>query len=121
MYRRLIEAAVLAGLALATADGLSAQQRVPPDQPSIIGDGDEATPPPTPTQPANPPRGRVQTAAPTFEHDPDLDAADQRAPSQMRQPMPAAVAEPTGGGRTRSAARGTDTAAEPGTSSKSGR
>jgi len=33
--------------------------------------------------------------APAFEHDPDLDAADQLAPSQVQQQMPAAVALPT--------------------------
>src|ERR1700691_3823822 len=35
-------------------------------------------------------------AAPAFEHDPDLDAADHRAPSQIEQQMPPAVALPTG-------------------------
>jgi hypothetical protein len=34
--------------------------------------------------------------APAFEHDPDLDAADQLAPSQIEQQMPPAVALPTG-------------------------
>jgi hypothetical protein len=84
-------------------------------------DQDEDTPPATP-QPATPTHGRIQTAAPAFEHDPDLDAADQLAPSQMRQPMPAAVDEPSGGGgRTRAATRGNDAITEPGAAAKSSR
>jgi hypothetical protein len=119
MGRRLLELALITGLALAMANTLSAQQRVPPDQPSIIVDEDQAAAPATSTQPAKPPRGRIQTAAPPFEHDPDLDDADQLAPSQIRQPMPAAVAEPTGSGPTRAAARATDTLTEPGPAARS--
>lgn len=60
--------------------------------------------------------------APAFEPDPNLDAADQLAPSQVRQPMPAAVATPTGGGGgVRAATRATDAAAEPGPEAKPSR
>jgi hypothetical protein len=62
MRGRWIGAALAAGLALALAGSVWAQQ---PKQ------------------------------APAFEHDPDLDAADQLAPSQVQQQMPAAVAVPT--------------------------
>jgi len=84
MHRRWIEAALLAGLAMTTASTLSAQQRQQPPAP-----------------------------APALESDPDLDAADQLAPSQMIQQMPAAVALPSGGRHTRAATRGTDAIAEP--------
>jgi len=120
MYRRLLEAALLGGLAMATAGTLSAQQRVPPGTPSIITDEEENTAPAAP-QPGKPAHGGVQTAAPVFEHDPDLDAADQLAPSQMNQPVPAAVSEPSGASRARAAARGTEAMPEPGTSAKSSR
>ncbi len=40
-------------------------------------------------------RGQKPPAA--FEHDPDLDAADQLAPSQVDQPLPGAVSMPSGG------------------------
>ena len=39
-------------------------------------------------------RAPVQT--PAAEQNPDLDAADQLAPSQVSQPLPAAVPAPTG-------------------------
>jgi len=85
MRRRWVEAALLSSLILAVATGaVPAQQRQQ-----------------LPAQP------------PAIETDPGLDAADQLAPSQMRQPMPAAVAEPTGGGRRRTAPRGGNAAAEP--------
>jgi len=116
MHRRWIEAALIAGLAIGTAGTSPAQQRQAPQpaQPSIMNEDEDAppAPPPPPTKPA---RGRGQTAAPTvFEHDPDLDAADQFAPSQLQGPLPAAVATPTGAERTRAAARGTDAVMEPG-------
>ena len=62
MRGRWIGAALAAGLALASAGSVYAQQR---------------------------------NQTPAFEHDPDLDAADQLAPSQVQQQMPAAVALPT--------------------------
>jgi hypothetical protein len=84
-----------------------AQQRsAGPNQPSIMTEEDG---PSSAEQPARAVRGGGQSQAPAL--DPDLDAADQLAPSQMRQPMPAAVPEPTGTGRAR-ATRGT--ALEPG-------
>jgi hypothetical protein len=64
---------------------------------------------------AKPSRRRGNRPAPAFEHDPDLDAQDQLAPSQVQQQLPDAVAMPSGGGRghTRAAAHGNDAAAEP--------
>jgi len=118
MHRRWIGWALSVGL-LATAGTLSAQQRPPaPAQPSIM-DEDEDTAPATP--PRQPAHGRGQTAAPAFEPDPDLDAADQLAPSQLRQPMPTAVSTPSGGGRVHAATRGADIMAEPGASAKPSR
>jgi hypothetical protein len=67
MRQSWIGAACVAALALSTVGPLYAQQRQP-----------------------------AQKSAPAFEHDPDLDDADQLAPSQVTQPMPAAVAEPSG-------------------------
>ncbi len=93
MHRRWIEAALFVGLAIGTAGALSAQQR----------------------QPVQP------SAAPAFEHDPDLDAADQFAPSQVQGPLPAAVATPSGGPHTRAATRGTDAVMEPGAIARPGR
>jgi hypothetical protein len=85
MYRQWVGAALLSGLALALTSGtLPAQQR-------------QSSP----------------GQAPALETDPNLDADDQLAPSQIRQPMPAAVAEPTGGGRKHTSARGAEAAAEP--------
>lgn len=64
---------------------------------------------------AKPSRRRGNKPAPAFEHDPDLDAQDQLAPSQVQQQLPDAVAMPSGGSRarTRAAAHGSDAAAEP--------
>jgi hypothetical protein len=72
---------------------------------------------PAPAAPsAKPSRARGQKPTPAFEHDPDLDSQDQFAPSQVQQPLPDAVAMPSGGGRThtRAAAPATDAAVEPG-------
>ena len=60
-------------------------------QPSIMNNEPAAASPQTKTPPR---RARVQTA-PAMQSDPNLDAADQLAPSQLNQQMPAAVAEPT--------------------------
>lgn len=38
----------------------------------------------------------AQQRSPTMQSDPNLSSEDQLAPSQVKQPMPAAVAEPTG-------------------------
>ena len=82
-------------------------------QPSIMQDEQN----PAPAAPsAKPSRARGQKPTPAFEHDPDLDSQDQFAPSQVQQPLPDAVAMPSGGGRThtRAAAPATDAAVEPG-------
>lgn len=133
MHRRWIEAALFVGLAMtnpgvtilaATSLGAtilaatiagpaSAQQSQKlAQQPSIIQD--EQNPAPA-AAPAKASRARGQKPPPAFEHDPDLDAQDQFAPSQVQQPLPDAVAMPSGGGRThtRTAAPGTDAAIEP--------
>lgn len=118
MHRRWSGVALLVGLAMTAAGTLSAQQRqLAPSQPSMMEENQDAVPAAPPPQPAMPARRRRQM--PAFEPDPDLDAADQLAPSQVKQPMPAAVSEPTGGGRSRAATRGTDVMAEPGAAAKS--
>ncbi len=109
MYRGLFGAVSFVGLVVATAGTLSAQQpQQPSTQPSIMNDERDT---PSSTAPVGP--RRKQTAAPAFEHDPDLDADDQLAPSQMVQPMPGAVEEPSHGSRSRAASRGMDAVAEP--------
>lgn len=118
MYRRAIEAVLLCVFAMAGAGTLAAQQRqqLPPGQPSIMQE-DETGPPPAPPPPATPSkssRARSQASAPAFEQDPDLDVEDQLAPSQVRQPVPAAVATPTGGAkRVRAAAHANEEMVEP--------
>jgi len=89
-------------LALGSVGPLSAQQRqTAPAQPLVISQATD-TPSPAPApQSGKRTRGRAATSA--FGHDPDLDAADQLAPSQMRQPMPEAVPEPTARGGRRAA------------------
>jgi hypothetical protein len=107
MYRRLFEVALSLGLAAGTAGTLSAQQpQQSSAQPSVMNNAQDTQPPAQPVK-------RKQTATPAFEHDPDLDAADQLAPSQMIQPMPGAVEEPGHASRSRAANRGTDAVAEP--------
>jgi hypothetical protein len=120
MYRTMIGVALLTGLAVATAGTLSAQQRLQSGTPSIMTDeDDDAAPPQQPS--GKPSRGYGQAAAPALQSDPDLDAEDQLAPSQVRQPMPAAVPTPTGGSRAHAAARRTEAMAEPGGSAKPSR
>ena len=119
MQRRWIGAALIAGFAIAAAGTPKAQQRqLAPAQPSIMDEDQDALPPAPPAKPA---RSRGRMAAPALEPDPDLDARDQLAPSQVRQPMPAAVAEPSGGGRVHAATRGNDLNAEPAASAKPSR
>jgi hypothetical protein len=95
--------ALLATLAVAGAGPLSAQQSpAAPPEPSIVA---PATPVPTAPVPAAKPPKRshihaaapATSAAPAAQRDPDLDTDDQLAPSQMKQPMPGAVAAPAGG------------------------
>jgi hypothetical protein len=101
MPRGWLAGALFLGLVVATVDTSWAQQRTAgSNQPSIINEED-ASPPASAAEPAKPARTRGQPQTPALETDPDLDAADQLAPSQIRQPMPAAVAEPTGGDRVR--------------------
>jgi hypothetical protein len=119
MHRRWIEAALLISLAMtivaATITGpVSAQQS---QQPSIIQE-EQNTAPAAP--PPRTPRSRGGKPAPAFEHDPDLDAQDQFAPSQVQQQMPDAVAMPSGG-RTRATTPATDAAIEPGAAARPAR
>jgi hypothetical protein len=103
MRRRWLAAGLLLCMAGAATGSSSAQQRsFGPNQPSIMNEEQDASPPALEAEPATPARAHGQPQAPALETDPGLDAADQLAPSQIRQPMPAAVAEPTGGGRVRS-------------------
>ena len=119
MIRRSTGAALIAGLAILLAGPLSAQQRQPQTgQPSIVNEEDDASAPPPAPPPAKPVRSRGQKPTPVFEHDPDLDAQDQFSPAQLQQPIPDAVAMPSGGGRTRAAARGPDAIIEPGALSR---
>jgi hypothetical protein len=108
MHRRWVGAALLISLgttipALAllgvlVAQPASAQQSMQlAQQPSIMQ-------PESNTTPAAPSRGRGQKPPPAFEHDPDLDAQDQFAPSQVEQPLPDAVPMPGGPARTRARA-----------------
>jgi hypothetical protein len=80
---------VVAALALSATGSFAAQQGQSA-QPSIAdpNEPDQATPPP---KSAKHPR-----RASTRDLQPDLDTNDQLAPSQIKQPMPAAVAEPRG-------------------------
>ena len=123
MHRRWIEGALLVGLAATIAGPASAQQRQQSAQPSIISDEPDAAPPAA-APPAKSTRSRSGKPTPAFEHDPDLDAQDQFAPSQVLQQVPDAVAMPSsggGGGHARAAARGTDAATEPGAAAKASR
>jgi hypothetical protein len=76
-------AATFAATLAMTAPGRALAQQTPA-QPSIA-------------DPAKPPRHAHKAAAtPAVQPDPDLDANDQLAPSQIKQPMPAAVSQPSG-------------------------
>ena len=95
MHGRWIGAALVIGLATVLAGSSSAQQRpTDPAQPTVVSQNDEAAPAPSPAKPAH--RARAQTTAPSLQPDPNLDTQDQLAPSQIAQPMPAAVAAPGG-------------------------
>ena len=106
-----IGAALLAGIVLATAGAASAQQKqTEPAQPSIMSEDNNAAPVMvTPQQPAKKPAKKKKAAAPTLQTDPNLDADDQLAPSQVQQPMPGAVAQPSAPGHKPA----TDAAAPP--------
>jgi len=115
MHRRLIETLLLCGLVIAGAGSTAAQQKqpMPAGQPSIMQEEEDTAPASPPLQPATPTRKGAKLAAPA-EDNPDLDADDELAPSQMRQPIPPAVAMPTGEKRVRSASHGTGTMPEGG-------
>jgi hypothetical protein len=87
-----IGAALLAALGATAvfADTSTAQQQ-PADQPALNQDQpDQAAPPPPKTSK----HARAQIYSPAVQANPDLDTDDQLAPSQMRQPVPAAAAAP---------------------------
>jgi hypothetical protein len=67
---------------------------------------------------AGAPLAQQRQASPRLETDPNLDAADQLAPSQMQQTLPPAVAEPSGGQRTHAATRRIDGTSESGAPAK---
>jgi hypothetical protein len=116
---------LLVGLA-AIAGPASAQQRQQLAQSSIMSEEPDAAPPAA-APPAKSTRSRSGKPTPAFEHDPDLDAQDQFAPSQVLQQVPDAVAMPSGGGggggghARAAAAPGTDAATEPGAVAKASR
>lgn len=87
---------VVASLAAFAAAGpLAAQQaQASQAQPSIMDNDEPDQAPPPAAKPAR--RSHKGTAAPAMQPDPDLDTNDQLAPSQIKQPMPAAVAVPSG-------------------------
>jgi hypothetical protein len=124
MHRRWIEAALLVGLTTIFAGPLSAQQgQQQSTQPSIMNDDQDAAPA-APTPPARPRRSK---SAPAFEHDPDLDAQDQFAPSQIQQQVPDAVPMPGSGGSSgrghhnHTTAHGTDASMEHGAVARASR
>ena len=111
MYRWWREAALLVGLAMGMTGSVFAQNlpaQPPPAQHPFIDEDDV-----TPVAPPSPPAPK-RKKTPVFEHDPDLDASDQLAPSQIDTTMPGAVAMPSGGSHSRAAARRTDSMLEPG-------
>ena len=80
-------AAALAVLAVLVATGpTSAQQAAPPSTTSQ-DQSDQAPPPP-------PKPKHTKKISPAAQTNPDLDTNDQLAPSQMNQPVPAAVSQP---------------------------
>ena len=79
-------AAALAVLAIVVATGpTSAQQTAPPSATSQ----DQSQAPPPPPKPKH-----TKKISPAAQTNPDLDPGDQLAPSQMNQPVPAAVSQP---------------------------
>jgi hypothetical protein len=95
MRNRWISAGLAAGpmVAVLLAAPVAVMAQAEPDQlPSLQPDAQ-----PAPAKPAPKPKSRTrahQTQRPTSEVQPDLDTGDQLAPSQMQQPMPAAVPMP---------------------------
>src|ERR1700685_2016287 len=100
MCRGWLAGLLLLWLVVSAVNTSWAQQRsIAPNQPSIMNEEEDAAPPAPAGRAAKPPRGLSHP--PALETDPDLDAADQLAPSKIRQPIPAAVAGPSAPGRTR--------------------
>jgi len=99
MLRRWIGVAgatLAAGLLLVCAAGTLVAQQRQDAQPVIMND--EQTPAVVSPQSSKPARrSQTEAAAPHLQSDPNLDADDQLAPSQVNQPMPAAVPSPSGG------------------------
>jgi hypothetical protein len=120
MHRWWRGATLLISLAIGTAGSVFAQglPAQPPQTQRPFINEDDVSPVAPPAQPAP---ARKQKKSPVFEHDPDLDASDQLAPSQIDTSMPGAVSMPTGGSHTRAAARGTDSVLEPGTLARQSR
>jgi len=94
MRKRWIGATLFAGFVLVAAPLAAQQRQASSAQPSVMDqdEPDQATPPPQPAKPVR--HAQTKTTAPSLQ--PDLDADDQLAPSQMKQPMPGAVSEPGG-------------------------
>ena len=90
------------------------QRQLASAQPAISNDAGDVAPA-TQTGAAKPTRAWAQKSTPAFEHDPDLDDADQLAPSQITQPLPAAVAEPSGTAAPNAAPRRARRSAAPAT------
>jgi hypothetical protein len=89
MCKALITVALGAAFAVSIAGPLSAQQTTAQPASANQDQPDQATTPaPKPKHAPKPPA--------ISQTNPDLDTDDQLAPSQMKQPMPAAVAEPSG-------------------------
>jgi hypothetical protein len=112
MGGRWIGTALVAGVVVGLAGSLSAQQSNQA-QPSIVKEDDDNAAPVivTPQQPAKPARKKPKPLQPTVQVDPNLDANDQLAPSQVQQPMPGAVAEPSAPARKPAATHATEAAA----------
>jgi hypothetical protein len=91
MRKAWISVALGVAFAVSAAGPLSAQQTSP--QPAAT-DQDQTDQPTTPAP--KPKRTHAQKPPAVSQTNPDLDTDDQLAPSQMKQPMPAAVAEPSG-------------------------
>jgi len=91
MRKAWIRAVLGAAFAVSIAGPLSAQQTSPQPAAADQNQPDQST---APAPPPKPKHTHTQKPPAVSQTNPDLDADDQLAPSQMKQPMPAAVAEP---------------------------
>jgi hypothetical protein len=114
MGGRWIGTALIAFTVAGLPGSLPAQQSNPA-QPSIMKEDDNNAAPVivTPQQPAKPARKKPKSLEPTVQVDPNIDANDQLAPSQVRQPMPGAVAEPSAPARKPATTHATEAATAP--------